>query len=95
VKLPNWALPLIVVAFVAVRIFIASRFRKAERAKTGKGWFESVPNYIKALWLVLGIAVVVLLFWNPKKAVPVTPNQSTDPAPASGNPPAGQESRHP
>jgi hypothetical protein len=27
--------------------------------------------------------------------VGMTPNQSTDPTPASGTPPAGQESRHP
>jgi heme/copper-type cytochrome/quinol oxidase subunit 2 len=95
VKFPNWALPVIVIVFVAVRIFIASRFRRAEREKSGKGWFESVPISIKAFWIVLGIAVVALLFWNPKKPISVTPNQSTDPTPASGTPPAAQESRHP
>ena len=94
-KSPNWALPLVIVAFVVVRVFVASRFRKAEREKTGKGWFESIPKPIFVFWLILGIAVVTLAFWNPGKPISAHPSPSTDPAPASGVSPAGDGSRHP
>jgi hypothetical protein len=94
VKLPNWALPLLVIAFVAIRIYVASLFRKAERKKSGKGRSVGIPIWIKVFSVLLFAAVVTLLIWNPRRPVP-TPNPSTDPAAAPAAPPAGQGPAHP
>jgi flagellar basal body-associated protein FliL len=91
VKLPNWALPLLVIAFVAIRIYVASLFRKAERKKSGKGQSRGIPIWIKVFWVLLLIAVVTLLIWNPRRPVPAAPN----PAPTPATPPAAKDPDHP
>ena len=92
-KFPRWALPAVIILFVVVRIFIAIRFQKTERERTGKGWFERLKTRVLVFWIVLGIAVLSLLFWRPKKVDPVGPIQSTDPASEPGTPPAARDSR--
>jgi len=82
-------LPVIVIAFVAIRVIVGIRMGAGERRRTGRGWFESVPIWTKGLWVLIGIAVVVLFFWEPRKAKPLAP----EPAPAM--PDAGQPARQP
>jgi len=88
-RLPSWLLPVIVIAFVAIRILVSIRVNAEDRKRTGKGWFESVPIWTKGLWVLIGIAVVVLFFWAPKKSQPTAPNQLPDPTSKSVTPPAG------
>jgi hypothetical protein len=85
-KQPTWALPVIVIVFVAIRLWVASRIGRAERARTGQGWWASVPVWTKALWVLLAGTVVVLLFWSPKPMKPAAPGGAT---------PAGQASPPP
>jgi hypothetical protein len=80
-KLPNWALPLVIIAFVAIRIFVASRFRKAERQRSGKGPRTTVPVWLKVFWAALALAVVILLIWNPRRAAPVEPPSAAQQTP--------------
>jgi hypothetical protein len=87
-RLPSWLLPVIVAAFVAIRIFVGIRLNAEDRKRTGKGWFESVPVWTKGLWVLIGIAVVTLLFWAPKSPKPNAPNQPPDPTSKSVTPPA-------
>ena len=88
-KFPNWALPLIIIAFVAIRLFVASRFRKAERKKAGKGQPRSLPIWIRLFWLLLAIALLVLVVWKPRGAAPAPQAQSAEPAPGAA--PAAQK----
>jgi hypothetical protein len=88
-RMPSWSLPVVVILFAGIRIFMASRFRAKERMASGKGWFESVPIWIKGLWVLLAMAVVILIIWAPKEAKPPGQSRSTDPALASG-PTAGK-----
>jgi hypothetical protein len=94
-KYPDWALPLIAVMFVAVRILVAYRFGMAERERTGKSWFQSVPIWIRAFWAILVIAVVVMLVWHPRKSVSTSANPSTGPAPVASPAPSNQAPSHP
>jgi flagellar basal body-associated protein FliL len=91
VKLPNWALPLLIIAFVAIRIYVASLFRKSERKKSGNGQPRGIPIWIKIFWVLLLIAVVTLLIWNPRRPVSAAPNSAATPA----IPPAGKDPGHP
>jgi lysylphosphatidylglycerol synthetase-like protein (DUF2156 family) len=85
-KLPNSALPLVIIAFVTVRIFVAVRIGKAERERTGKSWIESIPKWVIAFWVLLGTAVIVLLFLNPRAPRPSHSNPPMDPASVSLHP---------
>jgi hypothetical protein len=78
-------LPVVVAAYVAVRIVVGISLGAEERRKTGKGWFESVPLWTKGLWLLIGIAVVLLYFWAPRNARPQAPEPAT-PAPDAAQP---------
>jgi hypothetical protein len=86
-RLPSRLLPVIVIAFVAIRIIVAIQVHAENRKRNGKGWFESVPIWTKGLWVLIGIAVVVLICWAPKNPKPTAPNKLLDPTSKSVTPP--------
>lgn len=65
-KLPSWGIPALVIAYLAVRILLGARFRKTAPPVPGKTWFQTVPVWIRAFWVALALAMVVLVFWKPR-----------------------------
>lgn len=90
-KLPSWLLPIIVIGFVAIRVFVGIRMGAADRKRTGKSWFQSVPIWIKGFWVLIAVAVVVLFFWAPKTPGSNSPNQLPHPTSAAVTPPPRAE----
>jgi hypothetical protein len=69
-KLPPWAVPAIVLAYVGLRITFAFRSRARVPRQAGETWFQPVPIWIRFLWILLALALVAVAFWNPRTARP-------------------------
>jgi hypothetical protein len=69
-RLPPWAVPAIVLAYVGLRITFAFRSRARAPGEAGKTWFQTVPIWIRFFWILLALAMVALAFWNPRPAYP-------------------------
>lgn len=67
-KLPPWAVPAIVLAYVGLRITFAFRSRARASRPAGGTWFQTVPIWIRFWWILLALALVAVAFWNPRPA---------------------------
>jgi hypothetical protein len=80
-KLPPWAIPAIVIAYLGLRIAFAFRPRRATPGVPEKTWFQTVPVWIRIFWGLLALAMVGLAFWSPVRSRSGNP---ADPGPPVG-----------